>query len=354
MIKYIILTSLSIACFAVHGQVVITAQVPPAGFVHKEQLWNLVVINNSSDVNEANIRMSLKDAVTGQVILSANSNNFPLPKGTNVLSSGQFNPIIYNYTQPGYTDDFLPLGSYIVCYQLADYKDPSPLGEECVAVNIEPLSPPLLNAPANQSVLPGPYPLFTWMPPSPINLFSDLNYDLTVVEVLPGQSSTEAIQYNLPIYNKNNLAQPMDNYPATFTALDTGKLYAWQVIARNANNYSAATDVWTFSLTEEVLKPVVKGSSYMVLQNDLQGTYSVRSDTLHIKYFSFDQVHASDIGFYDDREKLIYTVKKTIQKGDNYFDIPVNRRIVPDQTYKVRITDRNNKVHSLTFILKKN
>ncbi len=353
MIKRIALLSIGLACFAVHGQVAITAQVPSAGFVHKEQLWNLVVINNS-DVNEVNIRMSLKDAVTGQVVFSANSSNFFLSKGTNVLSPGQLNPVVYNYVQPGYTDDFLPLGSYIACYQLADYKDPSPLGEECVTMNIEPLSPPLLNAPANQSVLPGPYPLFTWMPPSPLNLFNDLNYDLTVVEVLPGQSGTEAIQYNLPIYSKSNLDQPMDNYPATFAALDTGKLYAWQVIAKNGNNYSAATDVWTFSLTEEILKPAAKGSSYMVLQNDLQGTYSVQSDTLHIKYFSFDQAHASDIGFYDDRGKLIYTVKQVIQKGDNYFDFPVNNRIVPDKVYKVKVADRNNKFHSLTFILKKN
>jgi hypothetical protein len=131
-------------------------------------------------------------------------------------------------------------------------------------------------------------------------------------------------------------------------------LYAWQVIAKNGSNYSAATDVWTFSLNEEVLKPVAKGSSYMVLQNDLQGTYTVRSDTLHIRYFSFDQAHASDIGFYDDREKLVYSVKKTINKGDNYFDFPVSRKISGDKIYRVRITDKDNKLHSLTFILKKN
>lgn len=63
-------------------------------------------------------------------------------------------------------------------------------------------------------------------------MFSSLSYELLVTEVLQGQTPIEAIQYNTAIYSKGNINQAYESYASSFYKLDTGKLYAWQVIAK--------------------------------------------------------------------------------------------------------------------------
>src|SRR6185295_7309435 len=111
-------------------------------------------------------------------------------------------------------------------------------------INIAPLSPPVLNSPADRSILQTPYPQFTWMPPTPVQMFDNLNYEITVSEILEGQSPMDAIRYNTPVYAKTNGQQTFETYPSTYSKLDTTKTYAWQVVARSGLNYAAATEIW--------------------------------------------------------------------------------------------------------------
>ena len=249
MIRKFFTSCLAVLPFSALTQVALNPQIPPAGLLQKEQLWNVVIVNNG-DLFDGNLQLDLQDASTGQVVLTATSINFSVARGVKLIKPSDIQPVSYVYNEPDFAKSFLPMGNYMACYRMINIsgsKD-AVVAQECGRINIDPLSPPVLNTPADKSVVETPYPQFTWMPPMPIDMFTSLNYDILVTEVLPGQSATEAIQYNNPIYTGSNVLQPYESYPTSLAALDTGKLYAWQVLAKNGTNYSAKTEVWTFKV----------------------------------------------------------------------------------------------------------
>lgn len=357
MIRKIILSAAVIFPFLLNAQVTMSAQLPPAGMVPKDQLWNLVLVNSKADILNVHIKMNLQDATTNQVVMSANSGDFLLGKGVKPITVKDLQPILYNYNLPDFSKAFLPMGSYLACYQLykVSGEKEEPLSDDCVTIHVDPLSPPLLNSPIDSAEIQTSYPQFTWMPPTPINMFSSLSYDITLVEVLPGQAASEALQHNTPIFSKSNIVQPREDYPSSFSKLDTGKIYAWQVIARNGLNYAAKTDVWTFQLKkEDKAEPEIITDSYILLQSDLLGTYTIRKDFLHVKYFSFDKEHESVVVFTDEKENIIHQESRKVLQGDNYFDFSVSKKFQTGKIYQVTITDLTGKNHRLKFRISQN
>src|SRR4051794_36215241 len=79
------------------AQVTLNAQLPPAGFVQKEQLWNLIVINNNADILDLSIQLNLQDAITGQVVLTASTGNILAGKGVKNITVREVQPVLYNY-----------------------------------------------------------------------------------------------------------------------------------------------------------------------------------------------------------------------------------------------------------------
>ena len=270
MLKKIILIGLFFLPLLTNAQVVINAQLPAAGFVNKDQLWNLILVNNKDDILDVRIQLNLQDAITGQVVLSASTGNILLSKGVKIITSKDIQPISYNYNVPDLSRNYLPMGTYTACYQVnSNIGEERSLAQECIRFNIDPLSPPLLNTPTDKAEMENPYPQFTWMPPTPYEMFTNLSYDLVVTEVLQGQSATEAIQYNTPIYTKSNIIQTYESYASSFTKLDTGKIYAWQIIAQNGLNYAAKTDVWTFKVAPPpFIKMIVSQTPFVKMKRD--------------------------------------------------------------------------------------
>jgi hypothetical protein len=338
-----------------NAQVTINAQLPQAGFVQKEQLWNLILINNNTDVLDISMQMNLKDVNTGQVVLTAATGNLLLAKGVKMIRSGDVQPIAYSYTSPDLSGNYLPMGAYVACYQIINNINgkETALAEESIRINIDPLSPPMLNSPSNKSAIENPYPQFTWMPPTPFDMFSSLSYDLLVTEVLPGQNPTEAIQYNTPIYSKANISQPYESYASSFNKLDTGKLYAWQVVAKNGLSYAAKTEVWTFKYTKDTALVATDDDAYLLLDKQLTGTYKIAKNVLHIKYYSFSPTYTAKLLFTDEKGNTIKQATQQIVAGDNYFDVDVANRFTQNKIYTFSLIDKENTAHYLTFRIQK-
>jgi len=341
MMKKIIFMCFGILPLLLHAQITINTQLPQAGLVQKDQLWYLILVNSKEDILDINIKMSLQDAATGQIVMSANTGNLLIGKGIKIITSRDIQPIIYNYNTPDFSRSYLPMGSYIACYQVyhIGLKGDEPLGDECIRINVDPLSPPLLNSPSDKSEVQSPYPQFSWMPPTPFDMFSDLSYEILVTEVMPGQSSTEAIQYNTPVYTKNNISQPYESYPSSFSSLDTGKIYAWQVIAKNGLNYAAKTEVWTFKVKQENLTPEPVYGNYILLNNDVA---------------AYSRFHETNILFTDEEGRIVKKIWQKIKPGDNYFDLNISNDFHTGKIYKITITDVAKKQHSLRFSINKN
>lgn len=358
MVKKIIGLLAFSAPWLLPAQITISVQLPPAGMIQKEQLWNLVLVNNGNAAIEATILLNLQDAVTGQPVLSAGSRTILLNKGVKMLTIADVQPVQYNYGGAIISGNYLPLGSYIACYTIASNtgaERPQTLADECVRVNINPLSPPLLITPADKSVSATPYPQFAWLPPAPIDMFSNLNYDLSVAEVLEGQSPAEAMLYNNPVYVNNNLKASFENYPSSYTRLDTGKLYVWQVTARNDMSYSATTQVWTFSI-QPIENPQEKPVSiaYILVSRTKEagGINYIEGNNLSIKYYSFDSEHQTTIKLLDTQGRLLQTIEQKIMYGDNFFNLTLNGSFQPGNQYLIEITDQKNMAHTGLFSIK--
>ena len=356
IINTILIFGLFMLPIILQAQVTINAQLPVGGMMQKEQLWNLNLVSSQPEILEVTIKLSLQDMVTSQEVLSASTGSILVGQGVKLLTNQTVQPLIYNYTNPEFSGTFLPIGSYIACYQVfGSFGEKQViLTSECIRFTIEPLSPPLLSAPGNKSQVNSPYPFFVWMPPTPIDMFSNLSYDFILTEVIGGQSATESIKFNIPVYANTNLSQPNLIYPASFSRLDTAKTYAWQVTAKNGFSYAGKTEVWTFTVQGPVstnITPV--NNNYLLLENELKGTYFINGSKLHIKYTSFNKGYNAPINFLDAGGNIVDIINKFITPGDNYIDLNLSRKLKKETVYMVAITDISGKPHLISISINK-
>ncbi len=357
MRKKSIAIALVFLVIAAKAQVVVNVQLPGGGMVQKDQLWNLVVVNNVAEVSETTVLLDLQDAITGQTVLSAESRTFILSKGVKVITIKDVQPVQYNFLSSELNGNYIPLGSYVACYRVIkkELKKQEPLGDECVRVAINPLSPPLLNTPFDRAILQNNYPQFSWLPPAPAEMFNDLNYDLVITEVMPGQSPTEAILNNTPVYANHSLTRPFETLPSSFSSLKAGQPYAWRVTARNGFNYAAQTEVWSFVIEKPTVSdPGAPGSSYLLLKNssDNSGTGIIEQKELLIKYYSFDKEHEGAITIFTTEGRKVQEVKQKILYGDNFLRIQLNHQFEPGKTYQVEIADLQKNKYNTRFSIK--
>jgi hypothetical protein len=207
MKKYLLLLFSSATLQQVTAQLSIQPILPLAGIVQKNNLWNIAVVNTSTVNYDCRIEFTLRDRTSGLEVLTATTNQFQVAAGAKQLSASLLAPLQYNYisTTANRRDDFIPIGNYIACYRLTA-NGKTTLAEECVAFDVEPLSPPMLITPADGSILETPPSQFSWIPPAPMNLFSQLDYEVVIAEIHEGQKPEEAILQNLPFYTEPNIS----------------------------------------------------------------------------------------------------------------------------------------------------
>ncbi|WP_440135332.1 hypothetical protein, partial [Chitinophaga sancti] len=221
-----ILIALMLLSLQASAQVNMTVQLPPTGVMQKAQLWNILLVSGAASPIRVRVELRITDSQTNQPVLTGASRIISLSRGAKQLQVADVSPIDYEYlshTSDRNVNGLLMAGTYTACYSvfLLSGDASSLIAEDCLPFAVEPVSPPLLNNPADQSVVEGNLPQFTWIPPAPVTIFSDLNYDFTIVEVRKGQSAAEAMQVNIPVYRTGHLKDQFLNYPVSAIALDT-------------------------------------------------------------------------------------------------------------------------------------
>lgn len=208
-------------------------------------------------------------------------------------------------------------------------------------LSVTPLSPPLLVAPDDEAELVTPYPQLSWMPPVPAEMLNGLNYDLKIVEVKSGQKPVEAILNNPLVYTKANLKYTAEPYPSTLPPLEKGKVYAWQVMAKNSQANFIATDVWTFSIRNDSAKAGDRIRSYVSLKKnrDEASNVFVSGKLLDIKLYSFEKEYGASVRIYNARKQLIEQQKQTIHYGENYLTLELNASYEAGVLYLLELKD---------------
>jgi hypothetical protein len=294
MRKYILSTILAASCLHLPAQVVLNLQLPPAGLTMKSQLWNMSVVNTVSQTMQAQVELSMINVSNNQMILTATTRVLDFPRGLKQLHAGEVAPVIYNVMASGYNVDgspegFLPVGTFQLCYSIirVDQEISERIAEQCETVVIEPLSPPQLVNPADSGTVDLTRPLFNWMPPSPIQLFTNLLYDFNLVEVQPLQTGADAVQQNIPLELQSNLTVTNLQYPPSLPELDTSKLYAWQITAKSAGSEVARSEVWTFRVKKD-LPASLKSPPvyYLKMKRENDAAYAVCHGILYYDYLN--------------------------------------------------------------------
>lgn len=353
-------------CATSYSQFTLTLQVPQSGILLKPQLWSGIITNSYPDSKQIFLGLTLSDVSNGEPIFTATTSKFYMATGALQFMESNLSPISYDYLSSDITDrnpqGYLPAGTYNVCYTvfLIDENSGIPLVEECTPVIVEPVSPPILNIPFDKQVIHNPYPQFSWIPPTPLEIFSNLNYDFVLVEVQNEQSEADAIEQNLPLYtaNVNDLYL---NYPASSQKLDTGKIYAWQITAKNNGEYAAKSEVWTFSLSDTTLKtPYENFNGFTKLKRTLDASISSVAERLLVYYENDAEDSLIQYNIYDINEnpqnigslKLITAGEIKLKPGVNLISIPLEQihDIANNKLYMYQMHNSRDENWSMKFI----
>lgn len=359
--RYLVLLALILGV-KVRAQVNMTAQVPPEGVLMKAQLWNIALVSVSEAPVTVKVMMRLIDINANQPVLTGVSRELTLSKGGKQLQVGDLSPIQYEYLSDvadRSPNGLLPVGNYQACYSIyvqGSYKGDL-ISEDCISFAVAPVGPPLLNTPADQSILESFNPQFTWLPPSPASLFTNLNYELLLTEVRSGQAPVEAIQQNLPVYHLQSTKNLFVNYPSSALSLDTGKLYAWTIIARSGNVFAAQTDVWTFRLKPTLIKKETAENTHIQLRRELDGAVAAVTGNVHFNYTNTtnDATVTYELIALEKANSVIATGELNLVPGENMIAFPIRRKynLQDGRSYLLRVKNSRNEYFQMKFICTK-
>lgn len=320
------------------AQVQLTPQVPPQGLTVKNQLWNVSVVNTSGHDITAKLQLIMTDQSNKQQVFTAVTRNFNLPKGIKQLKTADILPIDYTVANTLYNIDinpngFLPVGNFVFCYAII-LQDGSKemVGEECVEAQVEALAPPMLISPSDNDQLEIPSPLFVWSPPAPGNMFTNLQYELRVTEVLGTQTAGDAIQQNIPLLLQQNIFTTNFQYPLSLPKLDTSKLYAWQIVAKNNTTPVGTSEAWLFRL-KRISPDTVKTrptSAYYTRLTREPGTPAISNGVLRFAYLNESntttaRLHLFDVTGRKANELYLETADQNLHFGENFITLDIKK-----------------------------
>jgi len=348
---------LSLLVVQAYGQVSMTVQLPPTGVMQKSQLWNVLLVSASESPMYVNIELRLTDARTNQPVLTGVSKAILLNKGAKQVKLSDVMPVSYEYLSRSAdrsVNGNLMAGSYLACYSVVSQKaSHNPvLAEDCLPFAVEPVGPPLLNTPADQEIVETSLPQFSWLPPTPSTIFSDLNYDMLIVELRKGQSAAEAVQQNIPVFRSLHNKNAFVNYPVSAVLLDTAKRYAWTVTANNGNQFAAQTDIWTFRVkgVQGVKAPVAE-NAFVQLRRELDGTVVSIHGAIQFSYQNLagDTTVTYEVVSLEDGQSVLQSGTLKLRSGENLLQVESSKHLAEQQQYLLRITNNRKEYWYLKF-----
>ena len=286
-----------------------------------------------------------------------------LPAGAKAINANTVAPVVYTagagYTIDGNPNGFLPVGVYNICYSVTRWTNDisEQIADECVTAEVEPISPPQLIQPGDSDRVISRRPFFTWLPPTPFNTFSNLLYDWVLVEVQATQSAADAIQQNVPVFLQSNISFTSLQYPLSMPELDTSKLYAWRVTAKNNLSPIANSEVWSFRLQQfsnDTFHTTNKGF-YAQLRREPDASYVISGSPLRFFYqhelnSPAVQIKITDLSKTAQQPIQLDSANLAVKYGANYMSLDLSNNGLTDRhMYLLEITNDRNEHWFLKF-----
>lgn len=359
MKKVLLFFALLLTINVLNAQYSIQPMIATKTIIQKNNLWNLLFINNTQSSVIGRFELILRDRNTGLEQITASTHIVTIEKGAKQFNSVLLAPIQYNFFADGFliqNQDLIPIGSYTACYRFTDVNQKGIIYiEECIPFDVEPLSPPVLMYPLHNVEIPNQPAQFTWAPPSPINLFNQLKYDVFIVEVFEGQKIEEAVQQNIPIYAERDVPNNFINFKGSKLLFDKDKLYAWQVIAKDKSDYTSKSEVWEFRIREETLaEKVIRGTPYVKVQLSDPQLAIAPNGYLKLSYQNIQGDSKVFLNIYENNNLVLSNIEQPLSLGENsiklnlkkYFDL--NEKSI----YTIKVVNSKQEHWVLNFQIK--
>lgn len=333
------------------GQVLLIPEIQSGGIILKQQLWSVMINNLSGQSKKVMLTVSVIDQATSQPVLEVSSGTLLLNTGLKRVMYNDLAPLTWSVSTAGFGMDRqlnqpLPVGEYLVCYRLTEDGNKNEiLGNECVKVIAEPLSPPQLILPENESVILEQRPVLTWTPPAPVNMFSSLSYDIIVSPLYEKQSPQEALQRNLPVMTTTSANNSL-LYPSSYTNLQPGKTYVWQVAATDVGRFGGKSEVFTFIVMPDSVAKIISMAPYIKLDMNNPQVTVMHQGVLKMEYFNAYNDTTVKVEAYllsdekiKGKKQISFDLK--IKPGQNFLEYKINNKIRLDESavYGVRLSN---------------
>jgi hypothetical protein len=362
--KRFFLLCLIVLAVNAQAQVTVNLQLAPVGLSLKSQLWNMFVTNSSTSGILIHAELRLTEANSNVQVMNATTSAISIIPGNQLLQVNALAPIQYNITDPAYQSfaltEFLPVGQFLACFSIIKHTGDATekILEECEIIEVEPLGPPQLVYPYHQEAIETQLPIFNWSPPSPMNLFTGMSYDLEVVDVFPNQTETDAIQQNIPLLRQAGISATTFPYPAGAPGLEINKKYAWRILVKTNQAVVARSEVWWFTLKDMVRKDSAAQIElpYAKLKKDNQLSYTIAQNDLKFEYLNETSdiiwnAKVFDISTAKKREVSVSFDSIRLKRGQNQVRIPLLQldALIDKHLYLLQVENSRGEIWRLKF-----
>ncbi|MEM7573482.1 MAG: hypothetical protein AAF433_11300 [Bacteroidota bacterium] len=306
--------------------ILLTDLSPNSDFFRVEQLGQLSVTNLSPETQQGFIRTYLLDRSQEEVVsirsfrLRLEIGQVLTPNDLNWIQNPQYgrSPLASQLAQSGV---LLP-GEYVYCAEWVDLSGEL-VSQNCREKIVGTSLSFSLTYPLDKARITTTQPQLIW---EQLTTFSggvaNLNYELRLVEIKPGQSAATAMDRNIPLLQERRLTSNLFLFPANVRPLEMDKHYAWQVSAYYQNYPIISSPIWTFSLVEAeaALKSASSSSnsSYVMLDSRNNRNLYLFSDSIRI---AFDNT--------EGLEELTYSIKNLDSLGVAIQSLPIVNGLEP-------------------------
>ena len=329
--SFLLVVLLGILNQAANAQVNVVLRQPVSWHFTLDQIWNADILNAGSSPIPVVVNVRVSKA-SGALLVEAKSAEIVLNPGINTLNASRI--VSPKYIFAGAADvnirsGVFPFGKYTISMRIYDRNNQEIGIGSLEEFEINVLSPPLLFVPSNESEISTQYPLLSWSPPSPLVSGLSIVYDLRLVEVMPGQTPYDAVRRNFARVDIHDIPVCYLQYPASSNALEDGKKYAWQVVARNSSYVIGETEIWTFNYVKPRFTEPTTTVVYSKVKKIRDGSFcTLISGRL---YFQYDEQYAASVTrfeIFDGDHKSVSNKcnQKLLKKtGDNRFEIDIEK-----------------------------
>lgn len=328
--------------------------------VKPTDLFKASLQNGGVETEQVTITGTIRELSSGSILVTAQSNVISVAPGITVLSEQLLSPV-YTISSSGISQgNFIPFGSYEFCLYVRKIDGIEEITSSCVSSDIQPLSPPILLTPENESNIDNRYPLLSWLPVMPVR--KGVLYDLVLTEVLTNQTPYDAIQRNQPLLNLNNVARTSVAYPATAVPIEESKKYAWKVIAKTDQNFLLGeSEIWwfTYKLDDQSLDSLSNDSLFAILktiEEEIPETGLINGRLM----FQYQERYGEGVLEYKildekNREVSLDMIQLPIfqyKPGKNYFTLNLENctEIKSGKLYRFQVRGSNNVIQQIHFI----